>query len=451
MLALAGSMAFGQSGPEAKKPPRFDEVVAERFAAWDRDHDGTLTTAEIDQLCVDGTVKGAEAAAAAALKRIVRSDKYELPTFTLDYLTKAPEKKVSEAKTTKADSDREDSTERESVADKAKPVEDPAPRPRSSSANTTVKITTRPNFQSGFETCFSRIEKTDRALFKSESDLTIEHCHQGPLGDCFFVSVVGGMVKRDPEAIRKIIHERPASEGGGYTVEFGGGREVKVSPLTDAEVAISSTTSDKGGQEGVWLAVLEKGFGTLRHEDAPDKFTTESATDAIAKGGSTSTSIRQLTGHATARIAFKRRARSIRPPETDMDNRPIVPPFTKRIIMEPVSDPAKLAKTVRERVPKALDAHLLVAAGTGEEKQPPGISGKHAYAVLGYDAAKDTLTVWNPHGNTIVLKGGKEPGLANGYPTKAGVFELPVADFVRIFNGVTMETEKVSAGMERKS
>jgi hypothetical protein len=61
--------------------------------------------------------------------------------------------------------------------------------------------------------------------------------------------------------------------------------------------------------------------------------------------------------------------------------------------------------------------------------------------VLAYDEQKDTLTLWNPHGNTFPGRGKeiKEPGIANGYPTRAGVFEVPVGEFVRIFSGVTVE------------
>ena len=88
----------------------------------------------------------------------------------------------------------------------------------------------------------------------------------------------------------------------------------------------------------------------------------------------------------------------------------------------------------------ALAQKRLVTCGTGSEPQPPGISGRHAYAVLGFDAKADALTLWNPHGNSFKPKG--EPGLQRGYPTRAGVFAMPVADFVRTFRGVNVETDK---------
>jgi hypothetical protein len=88
----------------------------------------------------------------------------------------------------------------------------------------------------------------------------------------------------------------------------------------------------------------------------------------------------------------------------------------------------------------------LVTAGTGDEKLPPGIDPRHAYAVLAYDTEKDTLTIWNPHGNTFPGRGRRmgEPGLENGYPTKAGIFTVSVADVAKIFRGVIIETDEVA-------
>ena len=82
----------------------------------------------------------------------------------------------------------------------------------------------------------------------------------------------------------------------------------------------------------------------------------------------------------------------------------------------------------------------LAGVGTGEDSLPPGINPHHAYAILGFDPATDRVQLWNPHGNYFRPRG--EPGLANGYPTQAGRFEIPVADFVRIFNSASFETNR---------
>jgi hypothetical protein len=49
------------------------------------------------------------------------------------------------------------------------------------------------------------------------------------------------------------------------------------------------------------------------------------------------------------------------------------------------------------------------------------------------------VMVFNPWGNHIKPSG--PPGLANGYPTDHGVFEVPLAEFVQLFSGFTYETE----------
>lgn len=425
VVALAGSVSFAQ---DTAKPPKFSEIVASRFDDWDTNDDGVVSDTEVDLLCIDPAVKGPEAAAVATIKRIVRSGKVELPPLTKAYLAREPARRGRTP--TSENADRADSPEVE-VADGNTPATPDAPRPapRASAAAAPV------DFQSRYDQCLKKIQKTDRDLFGSEKPLSIARCKQGPLGNCFFVSVVGGAIDRDPQSIRKMIE--PKADGAGYTVTFGNGRKVEVGPLTEAELGISSTT----GVDGVWLAVLEKALGTTRRADSPSRHKMLSPTDAIARGGNTGSSITMLTGHTTERITLKRKARKPELDQSDINQRRIAGTSAK---LELAADAEKLAKSVRERVQAALAINRLVAAGTGEEKLPPGISGKHAYAILGYDQEKDTLRIWNPHNNTRVVRG--EPGLKTGYPTKGGVFEMPVGDFVRVFNGVTIETGNKARG-----
>jgi hypothetical protein len=432
--ALAGSVVI--AGAAFAQPPshtpRFSEVVAEHFESWDADHNGRISPTEIDRACVNSAIRGPEAAAVAALKRIVRSEKYELPPLTREFLSKSSSRTGRHS--TPRSIDREDSTEKvsgqEAHADPAAPSPAPAPIP---------------DFQGRYSQCLSRIEKTDRSLFRENAPPATDHCHQGPLGDCFFVSIVGGAVHHDPATVRSMI--TPLDGDRGYDVRFGNGRAVHVSPLTDAEVAISSTTADRTGHpggEGLWLAVLEKAFGTLRITDTPSRYSTESATDAIAKGGSTSSSIQLLTGHQTDRIPLKRQFRVWNPDQTDRDGKHL---SSAAHTTRPAGDLEDLEKKTRAGIDRALRAGRLVAAGTADEKVPPGMSPKHAYAVLAFNPDTDVVTVWNPHGNAFHPRG--QPGITTGYPTKSGVFEIPVKDFVQVFNGVTLETDRPIRGHAR--
>lgn len=377
-------------GLQPAPQPTFAMIVREQYVTWDRNADGLLDPAEIDAVCVDPAIQGPQAAAAAALKRIVRSGRYEVPPLTLENLTATT--KPPTRPTTDAQADREDSSENAAPASAPKPA---------------------PNFQSSFASSLRRISAAKRDLFLDDTP-DLDRLRQGALGNCFLVASIGAMVHRDSQSVVGMITPR---DEGGYTVRFGDGQRVEIGPLTDAELALSGTTGD----EGLWLPVLEKAVGSLRRDANPQRYTTELATDAIANGGSTATMIRLLTGHSTDRITLKRRPRG-----ADASTPPT-----------PASDVETMAGRVRDRVSAALAEQRLVTAGTGTEPQPPGINGKHAYAVLAFDADADTLTLWNPHSNSFTPKGA--PGLTTGYATRRGMFAVPIPEFVQIFTSVVIE------------
>jgi hypothetical protein len=51
--------------------------------------------------------------------------------------------------------------------------------------------------------------------------------------------------------------------------------------------------------------------------------------------------------------------------------------------------------------------------------------------------------LWNPHGEDHVVKG--KPGPEHGYPTKSGVFWIPVPEFVKEFAGMSFEVTEATA------
>ncbi|HEX5052153.1 MAG TPA: C2 family cysteine protease [Planctomycetota bacterium] len=415
-----------------KSPPSFAEVAAEHFASWDRNTDGKLDADEIDVLCVDPKVTGEQAAAAAAIKRIVRSGKYAVPELTREYLTTPPKPVSKPASKLPVPPHVEPATATQppaqppAKASTTDPLEQAAGSPDAQDhrdAPEQPATLKRPNFQAGYASSLRKIRATRPDLFRDDTP-DLDHCHQGPLGDCYFVAAVGAFVHRDSAAVKQMIKER---DGGGYDVHFGDGRSIELPPLTDAELALSGTTGD----EGLWLPVLEKALGALRHQADPKRYAMETSTDAIARGGSTATIIRMLTGHQTTRIVLKKRPRGTVP---GPDGKPVPKPPV------PAADPDELAARLRTEVGSALREKRLVACGAGTEPHPPGINGKHAYAVLAFDAENDLLTLWNPHGNTFRPKG--EAGLEHGYATRAGVFRIPVRDFVQVFGGLALETDR---------
>jgi hypothetical protein len=393
------------ASPKAANPDSatatFDATVAQHFDAWDADDDLTLSPDEIDRACIDPKVTGAAAAAIAAIKRMVRSGSYELPPLTLDGLTKAPRTRAAAPKAdaptpaSAGDADRADSGETRPAAGAPKRA---------------------PNFAASFRSGLSRIQTTPRVLFADDTP-DLDACRQGPIGDCWLLASVGAFVHRDPKALQELV----TATKDGFRVRFADGQSVDVAPLTDAELALSGTTGD----EGLWLPVVEKAMGQLRQLQNPQKHTADTASDALA-GGSTATVLRMLTGKTTERLAFHKKVPATKTP-------PPKPPAA-----EPADTVEALATKAHDALAAAFADKRLVTCSTNTAAHPPGIAGKHAYAVLGYDAAAQVVTVWNPHGRSRKVDG--EPGLHHGYATTKGVFALPLREFVQAFSSMAWET-----------
>lgn len=297
-----------------------------------------------------------------------------------------------------------------------------------------------PNYHAQFASCLKRIQTTRRDV-SLERMADLDRCKQGQLGDCFFVAPVGAAVHRDPLFVKNSIALLP---GGGYKVKFSNEKSVEIGALTDAEVAMSSTTGD----EGLWLPVLEKAFGSMRRDAAPEKYGSKEATDAISHGGQIRETLQLVTGHACSRVFVPHHAKF----SVESGGKPEGKRAGGQLTVEPVADVREIAEKVRKKVFKAVEEKRLVAAGTSMEIEPPGMSPRHAYAILGCDAHADMLTIWNPHGNTFTPKG--PVGLKNGYATKAGIFRMPVNEFVQVFRDVFIEepeSDKAEAKLGRSS
>ena len=71
---------------------------------------------------------------------------------------------------------------------------------------------------------------------------------------------------------------------------------------------------------------------------------------------------------------------------------------------------------------------------------PPGITRRHAYAIISYDRRGDIIGLWNPHGQDFTPQGARGP--VNGYPTAHGRFTLPLTEAYGFCSNFTFEISK---------
>src|ERR1035441_7148024 len=228
------------------------------------------------------------------------------------------------------------------------------------------------------------IEAINHSLF-APGDPNLATFHQGGIGDCYLLAVIGTFVYQHPQTVRTMI--QPQADGT-FQVHFGNGKNVKVEPMTDAELIMGAS---EGRAHGVWLSVLEKAYARIDAE-AKERKTGEEiesddavTTDFIGHGGYYGPVIVLLTGHKAAGAPLGR--------------------WVKQ-------DSKAGIEKAHELLAKLSSEHKLMAVLTGKDKTrplPKGIVHGHIFGVLGYDAARRMVVVFNPWGNHVKPAG--RPGL----------------------------------------
>ncbi len=380
LVLMATFGTFAKSFAQDTAPTPFPLVVKQNFNEWDINGDGVLSKEEIVAALSNRKVQGESAAAIVAIARVVRSDEYNLPPLTKEYLVNSPLKKP---KSSDEDNDSEDAS--------SKPVKSNEP----------------PVFQHRYLAALKRIQNTSRKLFPQKLP-SLEAIHQG-LGDCTFVSTVGAMVHRDPEAVKAMFSQ---NENGSISVHLGDGQNFKM-VITDADIALFTSAKTNG----LWLTALEKAYRkslvkTLR----PDAVNTKS----LHLDGQNRPNIYEKFSGPTIEIL------------TGHETRPLK--------LNGISPDSQQYTKLRQELIIAQRDHRLIKASVDKgHRISPGIVGEHAYAVLGYDKKQDLVHIWNPWGNTFIPDG--PDSIKNGYTTKGGEFDIPLKDFVIVYSDVKFETQ----------
>lgn len=375
-------------GPQGRNPrrgadpnelPPVARVALRNFDAWDHDHDGALSQAEVDKAALSPWWHGEDAAALAALHIFLAAAKETAPRLTRDFFSTYRPSRLS-------------------ISRDADPAE--AKKLRRAYAATPASL------QSEYALDLRRLTKPGATNLFAGDGPSLADVRQGQMGDCYLIAPIGAFVHRDPAAVSGMFH----SDGSGsFTVAFANGKTITVARPTDAEIAMggSSTTN------GLWVRIVEKAYGSLDFaaEDAEARL----ARETTNHGGNPAKAGTLLTGHRFSNVR-------------------LVGGYLKEISD---TDLAPKLERLRHDLPAAFAERRLVLADTVDVPAPPGVSRGHAYAVFGFDPATDTVTVWNPHADDFEPKGPE--GLENGFRKKAGLFNVPLPLFVRCFSIVFIE------------
>jgi len=263
-----------------------------------------------------------------------------------------------------------------------------------------------PDFAAMFGGSLKRIQSANRELFTKDGP-RVETIHQGRMGNCFSLAPLAALVHQRPDFVRTDMI-RPQADGS-IAVRLGE-TEVSVSPPTDAEIALCSGNEDGG----LWVNVYEKAAGEAHNSKKPADKRDATGLDALNRGGSAGTQLAFITGREMFRVSCK---------------------FAKQKDLSQADHNKHMAE-LRAALASAVKEKRLMTCGT-LKTSIPGITPNHAYAILGFDSAKDVIRLWNPHGDTTQIKG--EPGPKNGYPMADGLFEMPLTVFVKEFAGTAYE------------
>jgi hypothetical protein len=363
-VGLASEAAPRRAAAARRAPIDISQNIQIDFQNWDSNHDGRLDLKELNAAIEKPAVTGLDAAIAVAFRRQLNAD-------------------------IKRDEEVQSLTAAEAAA----------------AANEVP-------FQRQVKSIEAHIHKVSRVLFLP-TDPNLYTFHQGPVGDCYMMSVIGAVVFRDAKVIRSMIQPQA---NGGFIVHFASGRNTTIPPLTDGELVIGSP---EGSSHGIWMGVLEQTWAQLTREVRQQKtgkvIEDDEAldTDLIGHGGNPGPVIGRYTGHKASHAAIGKWSRQ---------------------------DPGTVATRTEKLLAGLAADHRIVVAVTPHavDKKLPVPHG-HAYGVLSYDTSRHMVRMFNPWGNKHQPAG--PSGMQYGYVTEHGFFEVPISDFVQIFSSVEYETQ----------
>lgn len=265
------------------------------------------------------------------------------------------------------------------------------------------------NLDGPFDTFYGRLTKIKREVFADNCVPSMEHVSQ-LFGDCFFLAAVGSAMARDPKVVQQMIHPFP---NGSTEVVFPAGPKIRVRRMSDTELALTSTAEN----QGMWLNILEKAYAQacIVHPElrGPKRQPDDLDIDVISRGGDARRTIELFADHVGTLITFRH------------DEEEKIPPTQAEL--------SALRPKIHEVMKSRVENHALMIGATAAGHMPPGINAHHDYSIVGYDADRRIVHLWNPNGKS------SEPG--SRLAIDHGSFEMPLDDFLKVFAAVIYETD----------
>lgn len=252
-----------------------------------------------------------------------------------------------------------------------------------------------PDFTRKIGADFERLAAEAAALREApplqDEDMDPLAMRQNRAGSCVLLSTAGGLGEAEVERLFE------ARSPGEVTVRFQDGEEEIVYELTPAERLYHATGTT--GQR--WPGLLEVAIG----QRLARKLRSADSARQAADGVPPEEAILALTGRPARKDSLD---------ELSLEQ-------TRALLADLCSRPGP-------RICGSRPLPLLKGEQFDVETLHNGIQNSHAYTVLGYDEATDTVRLRNPWN--------KNPWLLSGAAPEAGVFEMPLAQFYASFRWV---------------
>lgn len=263
--------------------------------------------------------------------------------------------------------------------------------------DTALELVSGDKTETNFKRTAVKLRNANRALFaKGLPDF--DKMQQGHATDCYFLSGTGWIAKYRPEVIANAI----TKEADTYTVKFPSGERASFAAPTDAEIALNDSSSTL--TDGIWMTVLAKAEGIIEARTNARRAAIADPNMRVDVGGGPLAIVKRWTGKKPISFHLGEDAKT-----------------------------ARIRKALIRMDEKRLMAEVFAKKASGH------IAGNHCYAIFGFNADTDMVTVWNPWGDNFTPKGPDGPKY--GYARRHGIFQIPLKEFIKRFYFMSIEKE----------